>query len=326
MPACKAPPDSLTNPCNLCGATAFSVLARRGRDGNALRTVICSNCGLVWSDPFPHETRQFYSEDYRLEYKGSFEPKPRHVIRAAQVAIERLRKVSWLFAQPKKVLDVGSGGGEFAYLLSTHGHEVKGIEPNRGYSEYSRREYGLDVINGFVQDADLQAGSFDVVTIWHVLEHTPDPTGVLQRLHHWLRPDGMLVVEVPNVEATCHAPGSSFHDAHLFNFSVATLTGMLSRAGFAQEECALTADGGNITLIARRVMLADASIEQCVAHCNPQRTLEMVRNRSAFAHYRSMTPYLRLFQRLGRGLRERLVVRGFDGARAYLDRFYASRR
>lgn len=317
---------ALVNGCNLCGGRDASVLANRSRNGQPLRTVICNGCGLVWSDPFPHDARQFYAEDYRLDYKGSFEPQPRHVMRAGEVALSRLRQVEWLFSQPRKVLDIGSGGGEFAYLLTARGHTVKGIEPNRGYAEYSRREYGLDVTVGFAQDIELPAASFDVITIWHVLEHTQDPLSVLKRLQGWLRPDGMLVVEVPNVEATCQAPGSTFHEAHLYNFSTDTLSAMAARAGFVIEESALSSDGGNITMIVRKSLTAVDNIEQCVARCSPHRILQTVQNRSVASHYQTLSPYSRMVSRVSKSLRERIEVRRFNGARAFLDGLYAGRR
>ena len=64
--------------------------------------------------------------------------------------------------------------------------------------------------------------SFDVITIWHVLEHTEDPCFVLGKLRSLLKPQGVLVVEVPNIEAICQSPKSTFHEAHLFNFNLDT--------------------------------------------------------------------------------------------------------
>ncbi|MDD5229506.1 MAG: methyltransferase type 11, partial [Methylococcales bacterium] len=61
----------MTNPCNLCNSTQFDELSNVGRDG-ALRTVICKNCGLVWSDPFPIDTTEYYQKNYRILYKGTY--------------------------------------------------------------------------------------------------------------------------------------------------------------------------------------------------------------------------------------------------------------
>lgn len=82
-----------------------------------LRTVICAKCGLVWSDPLPHNPRDFYEDSYRVSYKGTYSPKPKHILRAGNVALSRYQKIEKLLSKPLSILDVGSGGGEFSYLL-----------------------------------------------------------------------------------------------------------------------------------------------------------------------------------------------------------------
>lgn len=235
-------------PCNLCGGTEVSILSTRSRSGNPLRTVICQACGLVWSDPRPHDARQFYEAEYRLAYKNTYSPKPKHVVRAGKVALSRFGKIAQLLSSQKTVLDVGTGGGEFAYLLQSLGHVVNGIEPNRGYADHSIQQYGLTVRVGFVQDATFDPASFDIVTIWHVLEHTEDPGFILARLRSWLKPDGVLVVEVPNVEATCQAPRNTFHEAHLYNFNVVSLRRLAKKQGLYETSHLISQDGGNITM------------------------------------------------------------------------------
>ena len=197
-----APRESSSIPCNLCGGAAVSLLASHSRSGAPLRTVICVQCGLVWTDPFPHNPRSFYEDDYRVSYKDAYSPKPKHIFRAGNVAVSRYRKLARFLPRSHTILDVGSGGGEFAYLLQSLGHDVWGIEPNRGYAEYSIREYGLNVYRGFVQDLKLPKTSpqampstgqpsarsivnqvFDTITIWHVLEHTENPYAVLAKLN-----------------------------------------------------------------------------------------------------------------------------------------------
>jgi 2-polyprenyl-3-methyl-5-hydroxy-6-metoxy-1,4-benzoquinol methylase len=237
--------------CNLCGGTTVRALSQRSRSGQPLRTVGCRSCGLVWSDPRPHAARQYYEDEYRLDYKGTFEPKPKHVHRAGQVALSRLEKIRQHLRPRMRALDVGSGGGEFAYLLQTLGHDVQGIEPNRGYAAFAATEYGLNITRGFIGDTVLPDGGFDLITIWHVLEHTEDPTSVLAQLGRALAPEGLLVVEVPNVEATCQSPSSSFHEAHLYSFNTVTLQAMAARLGLLTHAITLSDDGGNVTAVFR---------------------------------------------------------------------------
>ena len=312
-------------PCNLCGGTQVSILSNRSRSGNPLRTVICQACGLVWSDPRPHDARQFYEKEYRLSYKHAYSPKPRHVLRAGHVALSRFEKIERLLSSRKVVLDVGTGGGEFAYLLQSLGHGVSGIEPNSGYADYSIREYGLTVQVGFVQDAAFSPESFDVVTIWHVLEHTEDPGFILALLRSWLKPDGTLVVEVPNVEATCQAPHSTFHEAHLYNFNVVSLRRLAKKHGLYEVKHLISRDGGNITMFLSR---ADPLIEdhyEAAIPGNYEWVSRIVRQHSNVRRHLTPLPYLRAWQRLCRSLRERRESANERSGKALLDKLYFPR-
>ncbi|MBL8052210.1 MAG: class I SAM-dependent methyltransferase [Nitrospira sp.] len=310
-------------PCNLCGGTEVSILSTRSRSGNPLRTVICQACGLVWSDPRPHDARQFYEAEYRLAYKNTYSPKPKHVVRAGKVALSRFGKIAQLLSSQKTVLDVGTGGGEFAYLLQSLGHVVNGIEPNRGYADHSIQQYGLTVRVGFVQDATFDPASFDIVTIWHVLEHTEDPGFILARLRSWLKPDGVLVVEVPNVEATCQAPRNTFHEAHLYNFNVVSLRRLAKKQGLYETSHLISQDGGNITMFFTRAepLITDQFCAVIPGNC--EWISRIVRQHTFLRHHLSPSPYVRVWQRLCRSLEERREAVAPSSGKAILDVLYA---
>lgn len=309
------------NPCNLCGSTEVAVLANHSRGGKPLRTVICSKCGLVWSDPFPHNPRDFYEDDYRDSYKGTYAPKPKHILRAGKVALSRHQKIAQFLTKPLKILDVGSGGGEFSYLLQSLGHDVTGIEPNKGYAGFSISEYNLNIKLGFIQDAPLEAESFDLITIWHVFEHTENPSAVLAKLQSLLKPEGLFVIEVPNIEATCQSPQSTFHEAHLFNFNLPTLRKIIEKSGFTVTEQLVSEDGGNISLFAQKQQSA------LVAHDleipgNCDKITSIVRAHTSINHYLSKYPYVRLAQRICQALAEKRALTDFTSGKQLLDQLY----
>lgn len=310
-------------PCNLCGSHDVSVVGTHSRSGAPLQSVICNQCGLVWSDPFPHNARDFYENDYRLEYKQTYAPKPKHILRAGKIAMDRHAKIKQYLTEKQKILDVGTGGGEFAYLLKSLDHDLQGIEPNKGYGEYSAAEYGLNLHIGFIQDVALPEETFDLITIWHVLEHTEDPSFVLGKLRSLLKPDGILVVEVPNIEAVCQSPKSTFHEAHLYNFNLATLREMGRKAGLAEHSHILSADGGNMTLFFRRADGDSAQAERAIPG-NAERIKKIVSGHTNFSHYTSAAPYLRFARRMRRALSEKNTVRHFDNNKALLDQLYRS--
>ncbi len=311
----------MTNPCNVCHSTDFDELSNVGRDG-ALRTVICKNCGLVWSDPFPIDTAEYYQKNYRILYKGTYSPKIKHIYRAANVAIERYKRLETHLAGKKKVLEIGSGGGEFSYLLMKKGFDVSAIEPNEGYGNYSKEQYGLNVQIGFAQNLEFAAETFDLITMSHVLEHVDNPTTMLEKLRTWLKPNGILALEVPNVEAVCQSPKSTFHTAHLFNFNPETLALLAKKTGFLVIQSALSKDGGNLTLIAQKTEIVEPALEILG---NYEKVFAIVKNHTIFNHYLSSFPYLRLLGKVRKILNEHRATSKFTEAKQVLDSCFSQK-
>ena len=104
-------------------------------------------------------------------------------------------------------------------------------------AEYARSTLGLDVLTGTLADVPLLEDSFDLVTMWDVIEHLPDPFDALRRSHRVMRADGLIVVSTGDLSgATARLYGRRWAllapPGHLFYFSRKTLYAMLQRAGF----------------------------------------------------------------------------------------------
>lgn len=308
--------------CALCGCKLATEVSSQGRDGSPLRSVACAGCGLVRVDPRPTDSRKFYETEYRLSYKKTLAPRPKHVLRAGRVAIERWSRIRDLLRPGLRVLDVGSGGGEFSHLLSKLGLEVSGVEPNVGYAEYSRREYALNIHRGFIGEVPLEAASRDLVTMWHVLEHTEDPRAVLRRLREVLVTGGTLVVEVPNIESTSQSPISTFHAAHLYHFNVPVLTELARSCGFHEVRHELSADGGNIMMVFKAGDLP-ALDNAATIPGNHSRVTRILSEHTMRGYLLSPATALRTLRRLTNALDERLYLGASSSSgRVLLDRLY----
>ena len=211
------------------------VVSEKDRHGAPLRTVICMETGLVRNDPIPgdEELAKFYSEDYRTSYKGAAKPRKRQIIRNFRRVAGHIRQFRDVLDPAKKVLDVGAGSGEFAYLMTELGKDVVGIEPNAGYAAYCREDLGLDIRTAHLAPDLFEAGQFDLIRLNHVLEHLNDPEKYLSMIAQWLAPGGVLYVEVPNIETYARekSKGNMFHYGHIFNFNPWTLRTAAALAG-----------------------------------------------------------------------------------------------
>lgn len=312
--------DDCSIPCNVCGAVEVLQVSEQDRDGRPLRTVVCTECGLVWTDPRPSADaiKGFYTNDYRSSYKGSAEPKRKHVLRETRRAVARFRRIEPLLSEGARVLDVGAGAGFFPYVVGSRGFEVLGIEPNRGYCEWGKRVLGVNVMAGTLQDFDLSSSPFDVITLNHVLEHLPDPAAALSRLREWLVPDGLLVVEVPNVESTYHAPRKRFHIGHLYNFNPDNLTRLAKARGFEVRELMLQPGTAHINVVLRKTDIEDPPLDRRLPAA-ALRVRETLTRHSSFAHYASPATHLRALGKWAGYVCERLRLIGAGTARQIVD-------
>jgi SAM-dependent methyltransferase len=136
-------------------------------------------------------------------------------------------------------LDFGAGSGAFARAMAASGFDAVGLEPfSLGATETAP---GLQLVRAPLDDAAAALGTFDVITLWHVLEHLDDPVPVLRTLATMLRPGGAIVVCVPNEHSWQRRafPQSWFHldpPRHLIHFDEATLTDTLRRAGLRVDQ------------------------------------------------------------------------------------------
>jgi 2-polyprenyl-3-methyl-5-hydroxy-6-metoxy-1,4-benzoquinol methylase len=296
-------------PCCLCGKSEISLLSERDRHGKPLTTVICTGCGLVRHHPLPtpEEVRQYYEKDYRLDYKKTLAPKPRHIYRAGLVAAQRVKAMNAWLSEARHVLDIGAGGGELCYMMQGANRQVTGIEPNRGYALHAKEKLGINMVVGDYQTSPLAPSSFDLITMFHVLEHILEPSKILLQARDWLRPEGHLIVEVPNVEALCGSPKNRFHFAHIYNFNLATLESLGQRAGFFVRNRYVANDGGIIRVVFQKTSKLSELAPDLGS--NAKGIESLLQNHTPLRHLFSHYPYLRLWRKILRGFDEWTTVR-----------------
>jgi SAM-dependent methyltransferase len=100
--------------------------------------------------------------------------------------------------KPGSLLDVGAGIGQFLDVARPYFSSVSGTEVSESAIEIARKKYGLELMRGEIHTIDFGATQFDNITVFHVLEHVPNPRLVIERCARLLPADGVLVIAVPN--------------------------------------------------------------------------------------------------------------------------------
>lgn len=150
------------------------------------------------------------------------------------------------WARAGRLFDIGAAGGAFVLEAAAAGFDASGVEPVPSFARAAREQLNLDVRDGRAEDLDLSPGGFAAITLWHVLEHIPDPLEHVARLGRALRPGGALALEVPNagsaVAAHMGAAWPSLEPAvHVNQFAPASLRLLLERAGLVVRDMRTTA-------------------------------------------------------------------------------------
>jgi 2-polyprenyl-3-methyl-5-hydroxy-6-metoxy-1,4-benzoquinol methylase len=230
--------------CLLCGSRKGAPLVEApdstaGGTGLWFAVVQCQECGLCFTSPRPNDYTigQFYPAIYRPHRA----PRPRRShwrpcwFGSAEQAGEERLVLSW--RGEGRLLDFGCGGGSFLARMHRQAWKVTGLDVSPAAVQRVRTELGLRALVGTLPHPELRPASFDVVTMWHSLEHVHEPLTVLREAHRLLVPGGHLMVAVPNIDSL---PFRWFGPAwygldlprHLTHFSPWTLQHILLRAGF----------------------------------------------------------------------------------------------
>jgi len=315
-------PHQAKTPCNLCHSEKTWIIGEVDRHNQPLRTVLCQSCGLGWTDPQPESStiQKFYERDYRKQYKGTFKPKKKHTYRAGRVAARRWNQLKKFLNQDRELLDLGSGGGEFVYLMRSLGLNAIGIEPNEGYAAYARDDLGLPIQEGFISDQLTIDRPLDVITMFHVLEHLQDPVAMVGLLSTHLKEGGHLVIEVPNLETTCHYPGNCYHFAHLYHFNAETLTFLGELNGMQCVFVDHSNGDDNVTVVLQKDSSFTATLKD--RSSNAKKIYDILRSHTFFKHVLKPKTHLKTIAKQFRQVQELVTVSRFTDQKEALDKSF----
>ncbi|QQR88142.1 MAG: class I SAM-dependent methyltransferase [Flavobacteriales bacterium] len=161
----------------------------------------CTHCGFAFTNPRPNPNelgRYYGSSNYISHSNRARGLVPALYYLARSIALRAKRRMIARLTSGKTVLDYGCGAGAFLAHMRSCGYTVEGVEPGDEARAIARRTASCPVHPSL---ADLTQHRFDVITLWHVLEHVPDPTQTLLQLTSLLSPNGILLIAVPDVSS-----------------------------------------------------------------------------------------------------------------------------
>jgi SAM-dependent methyltransferase len=233
-------PDQMQDAaCAACGGRRgeplFLAPDPDGLSAEPFRVARCSDCGMVFVSPRPADS------DLGRYYVAGYYDKPgedsggigRWLGRLFMV--ERVRKAT-CGRSPGRVLDIGCGEGTFLSAMARRGWDAWGVEVSSDGAARAAARPGLKIFDKRLEDCDLAPASFDLITLWHSIEHVPDPGALLRRAAGLLKEDGILFLAFPSAASWDFALFGPrwFHldpPRHLHYFSPETMGALLERCG-----------------------------------------------------------------------------------------------
>ncbi len=258
--------------CNYCQSSETHLVNRGadlqlGRAGD-YQLVRCCRCGLIYQNPrlTIEELPQHYPDQY-LSYPTDLDHDQAMLERADRRNGMKRRcvRVEQYASQKGTVLDIGCATGEFLDAMRERGWATVGVELSEYAAAYAREQLNLDVRTGTLTSADFPTSSFDVVTMWDVLEHVVDPKETLKEIVRILKPNGLFVAMTPN-PASAEAKLFGRHWAgwdrprHLHVFPPTVLKNYLYDAGFERVVIKSFSGRLSVTLLSVRYWLTARGI------------------------------------------------------------------
>lgn len=186
--------------CPLCGVNKYYFIFEKLPNFPGAAIVKCNNCSHVYTllTGEPDKDELYNDKVYKIvdTRKSLFD-------KILTWEYSRVLKRIHEFKSAKGlILDFGSGKGKLAGLAKENGWQIKGVETAKERAEYSRKVYDLEVSTDYYSTGRIYNDYFDVLTMFHVLEHLPSPQILLTELvKHNLKKDGLIVIEVPNIKS-----------------------------------------------------------------------------------------------------------------------------
>ncbi len=239
--------------CNICQSDNIICI---DRNCNIYK---CSDCGYIFNNPRPvsQEIMKFYSQSAKYDFWMKDE-KPWDLM-----WLRRLKKIR-RYKKTGTLLDIGGGIGQFLYFAKDY-FRIKGTEVSKSAIKIAKEKYNIELIPGEIEDIDFDNSKFDVITLFHVLEHVPNPSAVIEKCKRLLEKQGIIIIAVPNDIFSLRAIArnllatfkigrfrrrgkfglpkitldGSIDEIHLSHFTTSTLKILLSRKGFTIIETSL---------------------------------------------------------------------------------------
>ena len=229
----------LIKKCILCKHSKFALISNQVRDSKKHKIIRCLKCNHMQLYPIPtfNDEKKFYDENLQEKNINDVSSIKRARRKMMPDNTRRAELVSKIITKRSRILEIGSGHGFFLDIMKKNGYNVTGFEISKEKRKYSKKVTKVPVLDININEKTPTAKPFDIVVLFHTLEHIIDPITLLKNIKKLLKPKGKVLVEVPNCD-DFHLGLNKFYKefywerAHIHYFNSKSLKTVINLGGF----------------------------------------------------------------------------------------------
>lgn len=234
--------------CNLCGKYTQKIISPTLRGGEKRNVYYCEQCmlGMLDVEGLRENLKDFYDKDYRKKHKPTLDSQsnPDELFETyVSFQKDRIALLKKYANKQMRLLEIGCSAGMFLFHARDYVHEVVGLDYDSKSAEFATEKCHCQVIAGGIEDADFEEESFDIICLFQTLEHIQNPVEFIAKVKKYLKPHGIIHIEVPNLHDALvyaynlpnHHGNFYFHSAHYWYFTKKSLLLLMEQSGFKGE-------------------------------------------------------------------------------------------
>ena len=231
--------------CILCGKNTNTLLTDTLRGGSKGKVYFCKSCelGMLEDHRSKKEIIDFYKDEYRKHPLHRESSSPQELFDLyVNFQIDRINLLKKYLNKNTILLEVGCSVGMFLYHVREYTNRIIGIDYDIDSINFATHKCGCLIYNNDIQHTGLPKKSFDIICLFQVLEHVKNPIEFISQYKDYLKPNGRMCIEVPNINdalrCAYNLPNYNrfyFHQAHLWYFSEKSLNILMKKAGFTGD-------------------------------------------------------------------------------------------
>ncbi|MCH8004062.1 MAG: class I SAM-dependent methyltransferase [Nanoarchaeota archaeon] len=230
--------------CNLCNSDSTRIFMKV--DG--FNIVKCKNCDLIYVNPRLkfnelekiYKNKIYFNNQSFKDTNYTFYGYENYLLEKKDIIYTFIRRLNVIekYKKPGTLLDIGCALGFFLELALKRGWKARGIEISKVAAGYAKKHQKSPVFNGTLEEVNYKKESFDVITIFDVIEHVPNPKKTILQIKNLLKPGGIISITTPNIGSLpAKILGKKWEEVrrvreHIYYFSDKTLNRLLKESGF----------------------------------------------------------------------------------------------